>query len=148
MEELAFWKKNMQSLPQRTFVHPGLKFLLSSTGNTWVTSKLLDSLHYQMALSGRNKDIFSCQPTLGLLLQMKAEKQDKTKQTNKQTTKKGKSQWVIWQPEEKLCSSQCNKTQSSNSTFPYCQVPEREWIIMTDKTAALELAWLPVSSTE
>lgn len=89
MEELAPWKSDigsclcvleiMQILPQRTFVHPGLKFLLSSTDNIWVTSKLLDSLHYQMALSGRNKDIFSYQPTLGLLLQMRAEKNQTTK---------------------------------------------------------------------
>lgn len=89
MEELAPWKSDissslsvleiMQILPQRTFVHPGLKFLLSSTDNIWVTSKLLDSLHYQMALSGRNKDIFSYQPTLGSLLQMKAEKKSNNK---------------------------------------------------------------------
>lgn len=101
MEEPAPWKSDissslcaleiMQILPQRTFVHPGSKFLLSSTDNTWVTSKLLDLLHYQMALSGRNKDIFSYQPTLGLLLQMKAEKQNKTEMT----TKKWKSPWVI-----------------------------------------------------
>lgn len=87
VEELAPWKSDISSslyvleirkiLPQKTFVHPGLKFLLSSTDNIWVTSELLDSLHYQMALSGRNKDIFSYQPTLGLLLQMKAEKKIK-----------------------------------------------------------------------
>lgn len=89
MAELAPWKSDissslcvleiMQILPQRTFVHPGLKFLLSSTDNTWATSKLLDSLHYQMALSGRNKDIFSYRPTLGLLLQTKAEKKSNKK---------------------------------------------------------------------
>lgn len=99
VEELAPWKSDISSslyvleirkiLPQKTFVHPGLKFLLSSTDNIWVTSELLDSLHYQMALSGRNKDIFSYQPTLGLLLQMKAEK--KIKQQKNESHRKSPS---------------------------------------------------------